>query len=246
VRDRDWSTRFAFLGISLVAFTALIVPWIAFNMQRFEEPVFLTSNTGEALLISNCNEVYYGTYLGSFSGDCRRGRTSGDASERDLQKRERAVDYIEGHTRRLPIVVLAREGRTWGVFRPWQQADLDTVRGSSLWVTRSGMIAYWVLLPFAVIGFVAGARRRLPIVVLLAFMATAAIGTALAFGQTRYRAPAEIPIVVAASIGIDAVIRRWRPENPEFTSPVLSEPQPTTVTAAVEEDRPTVAAPVGS
>jgi 4-amino-4-deoxy-L-arabinose transferase-like glycosyltransferase len=221
VDNRSWSVRFAGLGMSLVTFTAVLMPWVAYNMSRFEAPVFLTANTGEALRISNCDATYSGTHLGYFSGDCRSTGLTGDPSERDRQKRADAVDYIERHTRRLPIVVLAREGRTWGVFRPWQQSELDTVRGTDLWVTRTAMIAYWALVPFAVIGLVSGARRRLPVVVLVAFMATAAIGTALTFGQTRYRAAAEVPIVVAASVGIDAVSRRKRPLDRRDATAIL-------------------------
>jgi hypothetical protein len=42
----------------------------------------------------------------------------------------------------------------------------------------------------------------------------ATFAAAITFGVTRYRAPAEVALVVAAAIGIAAVWRNWRDRTP--------------------------------
>jgi len=52
-------------------------------------------------------------------------------------------------------------------------------------------------------------RRRVPVFVLLSFCLVVVAATALTLGQTRIRAPAEVPIVILAAIGIDAAVQRF-------------------------------------
>jgi NO-binding membrane sensor protein with MHYT domain len=53
-------------------------------------------------------------------------------------------------------------------------------------------------------------RRRIPIFPLLAIALTATVAAAATFGVTRYRAPAEVPLVVAAAIGMAVAWTHWR------------------------------------
>ena len=75
-------------------------------------------------------------------------------------------------------------------------------------ITRLGMISYWLLLVPAVAGGVLLRRRQVAIYPLLAFVATAAIAVAPTIGDVRYRAAAEVPLVLLAAVGIDAVLPR--------------------------------------
>jgi hypothetical protein len=68
------------------------------------------------------------------------------------------------------------------------------------------LFVYYVLVPFAVIGLVAMRRRRTPIWPVLALFVIATFAAATTFGVTRYRAPAEIGLVLAAAIGVAASI----------------------------------------
>jgi hypothetical protein len=54
-----------------------------------------------------------------------------------------------GERRTRPAVMLAREGRTWGLYRPFQQMDTDSIGGPKQDVVRYGLYAYWALLPAA-------------------------------------------------------------------------------------------------
>ena len=48
-----------------------------------------------------------------------------DESENDVIARRDALRYIRANEGQIPLVVAARIGRVWNVFRPWQNARLD-------------------------------------------------------------------------------------------------------------------------
>src|SRR4029079_13699482 len=121
-----WRQRVTWLATSVIVAVAVIAPCTAYNVARFEEPVLLSHDLGTALVVSNCDAVYSGPDLGYKSEPCHdtspaRLHPSGDGSTRDIAMRHEATDYIRAHIGRLPLVILAREGRAWGVFRPIQQ-----------------------------------------------------------------------------------------------------------------------------
>ena len=126
---------------------------------------------------------------------------------------------------RVPVVMAARVGRTFGVFRPFQQMQLDRAATRQLWVIRLGFFMYWALLPFAVAGAVIARRRGIPIYPLLVFPLTVVLSVLLTIGQTRYRVPAEISLVLLAAVGIEAGLRWWhahsdkRPAEPVARTP---------------------------
>jgi hypothetical protein len=57
-------------------------------------------------------------------------------------------------------------------------------------------------------------RRRITILPLLAAPVIVTLAAAITFGVTRYRAPAEVSIVVAAAIGVAAIVERRRRRAP--------------------------------
>jgi hypothetical protein len=180
----------------------------------------LTTGFGSALRQGNCATTYRGELFGYYDVRCAFGRsTSKDASVADGQFRQQAVDFIRAHKSRFPVVAAARVGRTFGVYRPFQQMHLDTNRNTKLWIVRLGFAMYWVLVPFAVAGGVLAHRRRIALSPLLAFPATVVMTTLLTIGQTRYRASAEIAIVLLGAYGISGLIGRWRARAPSMPRP---------------------------
>jgi hypothetical protein len=130
-----------------------------------------------------------------------------DDSTFNAEEAKLGVRYVKGHLADLPTVVLAREGRVWGVFRPFQQLHTDLFKGD-INVLRAGLIAYWLLAAFAVGGVIV-LRRRLPeLVVLGSFIASLIVTTAVTYGTTRFRAPADVAIVLLAAVAVDTLIRR--------------------------------------
>jgi hypothetical protein len=113
----------------------------------------------------------------------------------------------------VPVVVAARLGRVWGVFRPAQGAHLDTVVGRNLHVAQAGLGAYWFLLPFAIAGAVLlgrDRRRRALLLILLAPVVMVTITAATTYGTTRFRVGAEVSIVVLAAVAAGAAWRSLR------------------------------------
>ena len=207
-----WRQRVTWLAISVVVAVAVIAPWTAYNTSRFEEPVLLSHDLGTALVVSNCDAVYSGPDLGHKSEPCydasaKRIGPDGDASTRDIALRHEGIDYIRAHLGRLPLVVLAREGRAWGVFRPIQQVRFESGRGTRPPVMGLGFAAYWALSIAAVGGVIILRRRHIPVYSLMAPIVTAVIGIALTYGSVRYRTPADVPIVLLAAVAIARALR---------------------------------------
>ena len=106
--------------------------------------------------------------------------------------------------------------------------------GTWVGVTRLAMISYWLLLVPAVIGVVALRRRRVPLYPLLAFVLTVVVTVAPSIGDPRYRAAAEVPLVLLAAAGIDSLISRKRALSARREEP-LTEIEPTPPTAVVSD-----------
>ena len=140
-----------------------------------------------------------------------RARDPRDDSELDTDAREKAFAYIGDHLDRVPIVVAARVGRIWGVFRPTQEVNFDIFferRGK--WTSWAGAYMYYALLPFAAYALVVMRKRRVPISPMIAIFALVTITVAMAMGITRYRVGADVALAILGGVAIDALIRHFR------------------------------------
>ena len=206
----DWRRRLERIGVMALAALALVLPWVAFNLARFEAPAYLSTGSGVTLVDSSCNAVYSGPFIGWWSFLCIPDRISNDEAVNDRENREVALRYVRRHVSELPRVVAARVGRMWGVFRPLQTADLD---GRGVNADRAGLAASYVLIPLAIGGLVMLRRRREPILPMLALGAMVTITAALFYGAVRFRVPADVAIVVCAAVALDAAWCKLRPTS---------------------------------
>lgn len=204
------------LGLLAAAVTAgAMVPWMAYNLARFEEPVFLTAGNGAVLNAASCDETYYGDRIGYY-GNCFEGplpsRAEMDESQRDNVAREQALDYMASNKKRFPVVVAARVGRMWDVFRPGQNVRLNwEIEGRGKQASEMGLVAYYALLPLAAVGLLAVRRSKRPISPFVGVALAVTVTAALTFGLTRYRAPVDLELAVLAGLGADLVLRALRP-----------------------------------
>jgi hypothetical protein len=61
---REWADRGRLAFVVIAASLVVIAPWVLFNLARFEERTFLSTNDGVALAGSNCDAVYRGADIG--------------------------------------------------------------------------------------------------------------------------------------------------------------------------------------
>jgi 4-amino-4-deoxy-L-arabinose transferase-like glycosyltransferase len=203
--------RAGWLALATASMLIVLAPWAIFNATRFQHPEVLSSNFGATLATANCDPVYYGPDTGYTNTGCLANLSSTDESVADSINRRQGTTYAEHHLGRLPVVVFAREGRAFGFWNPFQQIAFDSNwQDTPQWVNRMGLFTYWLLLVPAVAGIVALRRRRRAVYPLLAFVASVVVTVAATYGETRYRAAAEIPIVLLAAVGIEAGLRRLR------------------------------------
>jgi 4-amino-4-deoxy-L-arabinose transferase-like glycosyltransferase len=218
-RSVDRRRRVGWFALATVTMLVVVAPWTIFNLSRFQRPVFLSNGFGAAAATGNCNIAYYGPETGYGDLRCLPIFAQGDQSVQDSEDARTAEDYAKSHLSRLPVVLLAREGRTFGFWNPFQQATIDAEwMGTWVGVTRLALVSYWLLLVPAVAGGVVLRRRRMAIYPLMTFVAIAAIAVLPTIGDVRYRATAEIPLVVLAAVAIDAVLpwnRTTQPERPD-------------------------------
>jgi 4-amino-4-deoxy-L-arabinose transferase-like glycosyltransferase len=216
-----WPDRTAFAFAVLIAAAIVVAPWAGYNLHRFEDPTFVSTNDGIALAGSNCASVYSGKGIGltSIAGPdacIDNPHPPGDQSEVAKIYRQRAFDYMRDHARRVPIVAAARIGRTWSLFRPLDMVAFNKGEGREAWVTRLGLLVYYPTLILAIAGSIAMWRRRarLALWVLLVPAISLTIGVAATYGQTRFRAVAEPSLAILAAIGVltlfPRLAREWR------------------------------------
>jgi hypothetical protein len=201
-----WRARLAPLGVAVGVAVLVMAPWVVRNLSTFDEPATLSTGDGAVLLGANCDRTYSGEFLGVWSLECStRVPETKDLSVLAKRQRDEAFEYVGDHLGRVPVVVAARIGRTWDVFRPFQTADFGEAEGRPREAAIVGLIMYWVLVPFAIYGLVLLRRRRVPVWPLVVPFAIVTVVVTLGYGLTRFRVPAEPSIVVLASV---AAVRR--------------------------------------
>jgi 4-amino-4-deoxy-L-arabinose transferase-like glycosyltransferase len=204
------------LAAGAVAAALLVVaPWVLYNESRFKDTTLLSTNDGLTLAGANCARVYSGHAMGLWilQPPCIEGpQPSGDQSQVSAFYRHKAFDYMRAHESRLPIVVAARIGRTWSLFRPYDMVLYNVGEGRERWVSVLGLITYYPLALLALAGgWILARRRRGLLWPLLMPAAVVTMSVAVTYGQTRFRAAAEPSIVLLAAVALLAVWDRARP-----------------------------------
>ncbi|HYU66974.1 MAG TPA: glycosyltransferase family 39 protein [Jatrophihabitantaceae bacterium] len=211
-RGADWSRRVRLAGAVAGIVLVLAGPWVLRNLLTFEKPTFMATGGGQVVAYGNCDRTYSGEFLGYWHDQCAlKHWPPGDESVIGDAFQRKGLDYMEAHAGRVPVVVAARIGRVWDVFRPIQSIRLDSFfERRGLWPSRLGLAAYYVLLVPAIYGVVALRRRKVPISPFVGIVVLVTLTAAGTFGVTRYRAPFDAVLPVLAAVGVDALLARRR------------------------------------
>jgi len=247
---RAWRDRFVHLGVAALTALVLVGPWVGWNLTRFEATTTLSTAPGPVLDTASCDATYYGDQFGYY-GNCfvleeyaadegitveeaQERLAAYDESERAAVAGERAQAYIGDHLGRLPVVMVARVGRLWELYRPGQNVQFDwQLEGRGERTSQLGLVSYYGLVALAVYGVVSLRRRRVALSPLLGPAIMITVTAAWTFGTTRYRIPADVAIVVAAAVALETLLRRRWPVDPsgdltpdDEPTPVVADPTP--------------------
>jgi 4-amino-4-deoxy-L-arabinose transferase-like glycosyltransferase len=213
---RAGARRMLVVLLAASAGTVVVVgPWVAFNLSRFEDPVFIATNDGITLSGANCNYGYYGPTIGLWAAiGCSATGTEaarlGDESQVSHADRAMAFAYIRAHERRLPVVIAARIARTWGVYRPLDMIGFEVNENKERWASWLGIVTFYPVFLAAIVGAVVLVRRRARFVlwVVCVPLVTTTIVVALTSGQVRHRAVAEPSLCILAAVAVCAISER--------------------------------------
>jgi Dolichyl-phosphate-mannose-protein mannosyltransferase len=213
-----WRQRIAFAVVFAVGLGLLLVPWVVRNDIQMGSPL-LSTNEGLALSGSYSAGTISPSspYYGSFDNDSQFGLAAvllTEAKPPDHAQHwteltlsdamgSSAKSYARDHLSDLPGMVLAREGRVWGVYAPGSELAFDiTEDGTGAnGPKQADQIFNWVLLPFAIVGAVVlGRRSRRRLLIVLVPVVVVALNAAIIYGSTRLRVAAEPSIDVLAAI----------------------------------------------
>lgn len=220
------------------AAAVVVAPWVVRNLVTFDPPVLLSTGLGFVLETANCDATYQGRFLGYWAASCQRDDTwpvqpeltpgmdpveveaakqkarvlsARRESEVELLKRRAGVEYMREHIHRLPIVMAARIGRMWDLYRPFQGVEFNDFferrgRLSSL----AGLFCWWLLAPLSLYGALAVRRRGMTLVPVVSVALSVTITAAMAFGITRYRIAADTTAVVLAGVAVGSLVGESR------------------------------------
>jgi 4-amino-4-deoxy-L-arabinose transferase-like glycosyltransferase len=208
-RMAGWRTRGARAGLATAAALLVMAPWVVANLIRFEHPSTLSTQMGPTLEVGNCDLTYHGDLLGAWSPACASEIQDPDRSVLDQVTRDKAFTYMGHHRSRLPAVIAARLGRTWGLYAPDSQLQFDVwAEARPIEAARVGLGMYYLLAVGSVLGLVALRRRGVPSFPLTVWLINVAITVVVFYGSTRFRAPAEPFLVVLAAAGVEWLLVR--------------------------------------
>lgn len=209
VFTRSWRSA----AIVIAGAVVVIAPWTARNAARFDELVPISTNVGSVADGANCPAAYGGDLLGywvygpgCFEGFGQQALGISDESVVAGRHRDDGVDFAIDHVGDWPKVAAARLGRTLGVFRPAQLADLGALEGRQQGADLAGYALVWASV---VLGALAAVRLRLwlPATVVVAVWAS----TALSYGNPRFLALAQPSLVALAACGATTLLPRRAP-----------------------------------
>ncbi|MFM8870658.1 MAG: ArnT family glycosyltransferase, partial [Actinomycetota bacterium] len=112
---------------------AVLSPWVLFNLSRFDETVILSNGLDIVIPTDNCASTYRGQLVAYWDIACaqeaidsaERRFPNADESVVNAEIRRIGVDFIRNNKRRAAEVVVLRELRVLGIYKPLQQIRLD-------------------------------------------------------------------------------------------------------------------------
>jgi 4-amino-4-deoxy-L-arabinose transferase-like glycosyltransferase len=201
--------RLRALGAAAAVALIVVMPWVGWNLTRFERPVFVSLSWSGSLCGANNDRSYHASdQIGMWGPGCPpfegQNRDQSDVAHFYTSK---GFEYIGDHLGRLPVVIPARVGRVWGVFGVGSTVDVTVSEGVPRGVVWAGYAVYLLVLPLAAWGAISLRRRGVRLYPMLAPLVLVTITAIISFGIFRFRMPADVALVVLGGVGVDALLR---------------------------------------
>lgn len=209
---RPGPSRIVLAAAVAAGFLVVVGPWLARNWITFDRPAAISTNEGGLIAGANCRSAYYSELIGTWAcfpvADPEWGTNEAVISG---HLRRRGADYAVDHAGRVPAVAGVRVMRVWDVWSPRRAAELESGLGDRhIRAQQASMLSLYLLVPLAVVGLVALRRRGAPLRILIAPIVLVTVVGAATYGSTRFRAAAEPPLVVLASVALTGAWERRR------------------------------------
>lgn len=195
------AARLRLTAVALLTAAILIAPWTARNWAEFDRPVLISTNDGTLLAGANCGLTYHGEDVGFWNIECISERTMRNEARQEARWRSEGASYAGDHARRLPVVLAVRLLRTFDLYQPRRMVRF--AEGRLVRADQIGVAVYYLLVPFALAGGWLLRRSRRDLLVLLAPVALVVALSLIGYGIPRFRAPAEVTIVVLAALAVN-------------------------------------------
>jgi 4-amino-4-deoxy-L-arabinose transferase-like glycosyltransferase len=196
--------RAATLALTVAACLVVIAPWTIRNLTTFDRTVPISTNEGNLIAGANCPSTYGGADIGSWDLECIPKAPVAEESVALARFRRIGLDYAGDHLERLPLVLIARLGRTFELFQPVRQARHAEGRAAGLEI--AGAIWFLLLLPIGGYGAVLLHRRGVALSPLLAPFGVAIGATLVGYGVPRFRHPADVTLLVLVAVAAETLL----------------------------------------
>ena len=199
--------RLRMLAIMAAATALVLSPWLVRNWIQFDRFPLLSTNGALTQGATNCDAAFEGPRIGFVAHECALTSSCLRIREEVPQSEcfgRRARTYVRDHLDRLPLVLAARAGRLWNVYKPGEDLSYGELWARERTLATIGMATFALLVAAGLYGAVLLRRRGVTLLPLLATLVAATLTAMIAFGFSRYRLVAEPAIVVLAAVGLEA------------------------------------------
>ncbi|MCB1689394.1 MAG: glycosyltransferase family 39 protein [Halioglobus sp.] len=187
--------------------TLLITPWAVYNANRFDVPVLISANMGTGLLVGNCAKTFSGEKRGFYHMGClkhgMKSENPGDSAMADRRNLHAAIDQIRSNLDKLPMTIVARYGRAFGLYRTDHTVtEVAKWHGTAKWPVWAWVISFWFVAVLAIVGATAAIRARIDISPLAISVLIMLGVVGVFYGEPRYHTMADLSLVVLAGFGL--------------------------------------------